>query len=73
MRVRVLGGGVVGLVIAETLTGRGHAVHVVDPAPGPAAYAGHPLPVLALGGVTPPRAWRPHSERAPTAWRSWAR
>jgi glycine oxidase len=34
MRVRVLGAGIVGLACAHELLGRGHAVEVVDPAPG---------------------------------------
>ncbi|GAB3770371.1 glycine oxidase [Nocardioides ginsengisegetis] len=34
MRVRVLGAGIIGLACAEELLVRGHAVEVVDPAPG---------------------------------------
>lgn len=37
MHVRVLGGGIVGLTIAEELARRGHAVHVLDPSPGAGA------------------------------------
>lgn len=37
MRIRVLGAGIVGLACAEELLGRGHAVEVVDPAPGTGA------------------------------------
>lgn len=33
MRVRVLGAGIVGLVVADELVRRGHSVEVVDPAP----------------------------------------
>ncbi|GAB3868724.1 glycine oxidase ThiO [Nocardioides maradonensis] len=40
MRVRVLGAGIIGLACAEELLRRGHAVEVVDPAPGSgASYA----------------------------------
>lgn len=40
MRVRVLGAGIIGLACAEELVRRGHAVEVVDPAPGSgASYA----------------------------------
>ncbi|HJQ03805.1 MAG TPA: FAD-dependent oxidoreductase [Nocardioides sp.] len=40
MRVRVLGAGIIGLACAEELIRRGHAVDVVDPAPGSgASYA----------------------------------
>lgn len=34
LRVEVLGGGIVGLSVADELLRRGHRVHVVDPAPG---------------------------------------
>lgn len=34
LRVRVRGAGIIGLACAEELLGRGHAVEVVDPAPG---------------------------------------
>ncbi|NYJ02717.1 glycine oxidase [Nocardioides thalensis] len=40
MRITVLGAGVVGLAVADELLQRGHAVQVVDPAPGSgASYA----------------------------------
>ncbi len=40
MRIRVLGAGVIGLAVADELLRRGHAVTVVDPAPGGgASYA----------------------------------
>jgi len=40
MRVKVLGAGIVGLSVADELMRRGHAVSVVDPAPGTgASYA----------------------------------
>lgn len=32
--IRVLGGGIIGLSVADELVGRGHRVEVVDPAPG---------------------------------------
>lgn len=40
MRIRVLGAGIIGLACADELLRRGHAVEVVDPAPGSgASYA----------------------------------
>lgn len=39
MRVHVLGAGIVGLACADELVARGHAVTVVDPAPGSGASA----------------------------------
>jgi glycine oxidase len=40
VRVKILGAGIIGLSVADELLGRGHAVTVVDPAPGTgASYA----------------------------------
>ena len=39
MTLRILGAGVMGLVLATELTARGHAVELVDPAPAPGPHA----------------------------------
>lgn len=57
MRVKVLGAGIIGLSVADELQRRGHAVRVVDPAPGSgASYA-------AAGMLTPSaEAWHGEEE-----------
>jgi glycine oxidase len=55
--VRVLGAGIVGLAVAEELTGRGHEVELVDPTPG--GGASH-----AAAGMLAPAAELWHGEEA---------
>ena len=57
MRIRILGAGLIGLVVADELLRRGHLVDVVDPAPGSGAS-------LAAAGMLAPSAEVWHGETA---------
>lgn len=75
LRVRVVGGGIIGLACAEELLRRGHHVHVLDPAPGsgashaaagmlgPAAEAWHGEPELARLGRASCELWPAFAHR----------
>lgn len=75
MRVLVRGAGIVGLAVAEELLRRGHAVRVVDPAPGsgasavaagmlaPAAEAVHAAPGVLELGLRSLRLWPAYADR----------
>ncbi|KRF13881.1 hypothetical protein ASG90_13755 [Nocardioides sp. Soil797] len=65
MRIRVLGAGIIGLSVADELLRRGHAVTVVDPAPG--SGASH----AAAGMLSPSsEVWHGEEEILPLGLRS---